>query len=157
MGLDWEICLPVKSAESREEWSGAGGCEARRQDGGDEGVCRIEAGDVRDGCAGRGDGFFRGGILVVGWVEVRIHVATADESSLAMGEADGSEERGRASRGCGKVGCCRCAVAEGAGYAVSVDCGCFGERRERRFEWESVFLEPGEERGLAEDTGIRIL
>lgn len=58
--------------------------------------------------------------------------------------------------GCEVGGCCG-AVGEGAGDAAGVDAVGGGEVGEGGFEGESVFVEPGEEGGAAEDAGVGVL
>lgn len=66
--------------------AGTAGSETGRDDWGDEGVCRVDAGDVGDCCAGIGKCCGGGLIAVEVWGE-GVHAATADECSLAIFKA----------------------------------------------------------------------
>ena len=57
----------------------------------------------------------------------------------------------------GEVGCCCCAVGEGAVYTAGVDAAGEGEGGQGGFEWEGVGVEPVEEGGFAEDAGVGVL
>jgi len=95
-----------------------------------------------------------GGVFVVVWLNVRVHVAAADEGALAEGMAEGCEMVCGGDVPGGEVGCCGCAVGEGAGDAVGVGAGGGEEGGEGGFEREGVDVEPIEEGGFAEDAGV---
>ena len=87
----------------------------------------------------------RGGrsVFVVVWVNVGVHIAAADESTLAEKMAEGGQEVCGWNMSGREVRCRGCAIGEGTGNAVGVDAGGFREGGKRRFEGEGVGVEPG--------------
>ena len=79
-----------------------------------------------------------GCVDVVGGVDVGVHVAAADEGSLALGVAEGCEVVGCGGVDGGVVGGCCGAGGEGALDAVLVDAVGGFEGVEGGFEWVGV-------------------
>ena len=76
---------------------------------------------------------------------------------MAFLETDVGEEIGGFDVDGGEVGCCCCAVGEGAVDTAGVDAAGEREGGEGGFEWEGVGVEPVEEGGFAEDAGVGVL
>jgi hypothetical protein len=85
--LNWEIGFFLQGAEAVHQFAGTAGCETGRDDGCDEGVRRVDAGDVGDCCAGVGEACGGRDVTVEVWGE-RVHAAAADEGSLAILETE---------------------------------------------------------------------
>lgn len=95
-----------------------------------------------------------GGVFVVVWLDVGIHVAATDKGALPVGVAERCKEICRGDVPGGEVGGCGGAVGKGAGDTVGVGAGGGREGGEGGFEGEGVGVEPVEESGFAEDAGV---
>lgn len=85
MSLYWEVRGFLEGAEGVHQFAAAGGCESGGNDGGDEGVRRVDRFDM----CNRGFSVCEGGFGTFVTIKVwrhGIHAATADEGSLAVGK-----------------------------------------------------------------------
>lgn len=138
MGLARVARLLLQSAQFLQVVVRTARCEPGRDDGRDEVVVRIDGFDVLDGFSTGFDPGLGAFLPIPFRTQIRVHAYAADEGALALCLAQICEEVCGGHVDGGVVGCCCCAVGEGAGDGAVVDVICPREVLEGGFEGEGV-------------------